>query len=63
MSLTGFVVFNAFFMFVDLTGRPKWMSQYRIQEERNIPVSLYKPFVMIIIFFVFRSILLATGKL
>ena len=38
VSLTAFVLFNAFFMFVDLTGRPKWMSQYRIQEERNVPV-------------------------
>ena len=27
-------------MFVDLTGHPKWMAQYRIQEERNTPVSL-----------------------
>lgn len=27
-------------MVVDLTGRPQWMLQYRIQEEKNIPVCM-----------------------
>ena len=34
-----FVVGNVFFTFVDLTGRPTFMLKYKIQKDKNVPVS------------------------
>ena len=39
MTFTVFWVFSALYMFVDLTGRPKWALQYKIQDGTNQPVS------------------------
>nr|XP_026696609.1 LOW QUALITY PROTEIN: fatty acid hydroxylase domain-containing protein 2 [Ciona intestinalis] len=33
-----FLVLNAFFMYVDFTGKPKWMLKYKIQKDKNFPV-------------------------
>ena len=33
-----FILANAFFTFVDITGRPSFMLQYKIQEDKNVPV-------------------------
>ena len=32
---------NSLFMFLDLTGRPQYLHKYKIQDDKNIPVSLY----------------------
>eukprot|EP00731_Ephydatia_muelleri_P030774 Em0022g288a len=40
--LVGFVIFilaNSFFAFVDVTGRPHWIRKYKIQSDKNVPVS------------------------
>ena len=34
-----FVVGNVFFAFVDLTGQPTFMLKYKIQKDKNVPVS------------------------
>lgn len=34
-----FWLFNAFYLFVDLTGWPKWVLQYKIQDGTNQPVN------------------------
>jgi hypothetical protein len=31
---------SAFFSLVDLTGRPAWVLQYRIQDNKQVPVSI-----------------------
>ena len=33
-----FILANAFFTFVDVTGYPSFMLQYKIQEDKNVPV-------------------------
>ena len=34
-----FWLFGGFYLFMDLTGRPKWALQYKIQDGTNQPVS------------------------
>ena len=34
-----FVIANIFFMVLDLTGRPEALLQYKIQEDKGVPVS------------------------
>ena len=41
----GFLVFaisNSFFAVLDLTGKPEFLIKYKIQEDKNVPVS-YNP--------------------
>ena len=39
-----FWLFGGFYLFMDLTGRPKWALQYKIQDGTNQPVSYkFKP--------------------
>lgn len=38
MTNAVFIVANVFFTFVDLTARPAFMLQYKIQEDKNVPV-------------------------
>lgn len=47
-----FVLANVFFTFVDLTASPKFMLKYKIQEDKNVPVSwkLYKKALRRVIF-------------
>ena len=33
-----FILGNAFYAFVDLTGKPAWVLKYKIQEEKDVPV-------------------------
>lgn len=33
-----FIVGNAFFVFLDLTGKPAALLKYRVQEEKSVPV-------------------------
>lgn len=37
-----FILANVFFTFVDLTARPAFMLQYKIQEDKNVPVNWAK---------------------
>lgn len=39
VSFVVFWLFNAFYLFVDLTGWPKWVLQYKIQDGTNQPVN------------------------
>jgi methylsterol monooxygenase len=39
MSNAVFILANVFFTFVDLTAWPKFMLRYKIQEDKNVPVS------------------------
>ncbi|XP_048589247.1 fatty acid hydroxylase domain-containing protein 2 isoform X2 [Nematostella vectensis] len=44
-TLETFFVFwfvNAFFLFIDITGRPKWALKYKIQDGQNMPVDKKK---------------------
>lgn len=34
-----FWLFGGFYLFMDVTGRPKWLLQYKIQDGTNQPVS------------------------
>lgn len=38
-SFAIFVLVNSFFAFVDLTGKPRWIRKYKIQPDKNVPVS------------------------
>ena len=41
-TLYGYVVYilvNVFFSIVDLTGKPAFLKKYKIQEDKNFPVS------------------------
>ena len=38
MTNAVFILANVFFTFVDLTARPAFMLQYKIQEDKNVPV-------------------------
>eukprot|EP00116_Pleurobrachia_bachei_P007535 sb/3467797/ len=37
-----FVVFNAVFLFCDITGKPSWLLKYKVQEGKNEPVDQKK---------------------
>ena len=37
-SVACFVVFNAVFLFCDITGKPTWLLKYKVQEGKNEPV-------------------------
>ena len=39
VTFTVYWVFSALYLFVDLTERPKWALQYKIQDGSNQPVS------------------------
>ena len=39
VTFTVYWVFSAFYLFMDFTGRPKWVLQYKIQDGTNQPVS------------------------
>ena len=41
-TLYGYIVYilvNVFFSIVDLTGKPAFLKKYKIQEDKNFPVS------------------------
>lgn len=38
----GFWLFNIFLIILDMTGRPKYLMRYKIQESKNIPVNRRK---------------------
>lgn len=44
VTFTVFWVFSALYLFVDLSGWPKWALQYKIQDGANQPVSLYQSY-------------------
>ena len=35
-----YVLANAFFAYVDLTGQPAFLLKYKIQEDKDVPVSI-----------------------
>ena len=37
-TLVPFILGNIFYTIVDLTGKPAWVLQYKIQEEKAVPV-------------------------
>ena len=39
MHLGVFVIFNALFICCDVTGWPGWLQKYKVQEDKNVPVS------------------------
>lgn len=39
VPLMTFLAGNAFFLVLDLTGRPGFMLKYKIQEDKGVPVS------------------------
>ena len=39
VSFSVFWLFSALYLLVDLTGRPKWALQFKIQDGSNQPVS------------------------
>lgn len=42
VTIAVFWLFNAFYLFVDLTGWPKWVLQYKIQDGTNQPLDRKK---------------------
>ena len=32
--------YNAFLLYIDVTGKPEFLQRYKIQEEKNVPVRL-----------------------
>ena len=38
LIITIFWVWCAFFIFVDLTGRPAWVLKYKLQDAKQVPV-------------------------
>ena len=38
-GLLCFILLNSIFLVVDLTGWPYWLHKYKIQEQKNNPVS------------------------
>ncbi len=38
MTNVAFWGLNSFLMIVDLTNRPRFLTQYKIQEDKNVPV-------------------------
>ena len=41
LASLSYVLCNAFFVFMDITGRPNWIIKYKIQKDKNIPVSIH----------------------
>ncbi len=41
-----FIVGNAFFMFLDLTGKPAFMLKYKIQEDKGVPVRVLMKYII-----------------
>ena len=41
VSFVAFWGFNAFLLLLDVTGRPKFLQRYKIQEEKNVPVRVF----------------------
>lgn len=39
MAIIVYVASNAFFTYLDLTGKPAALLKYKIQEEKGVPVS------------------------
>lgn len=39
IAMFAYLLSNVFFAIVDLTGRPQWVQQYKIQEDHTVPVS------------------------
>ena len=37
--LVTFWGYNAFLLYIDITGKPAFFQRYKIQEEKNVPVS------------------------
>nr|XP_002127353.1 fatty acid hydroxylase domain-containing protein 2 [Ciona intestinalis] len=42
VTLVSFWSYNIFLLFVDITGRPKFLQAYKIQEDKNVPVDIKK---------------------
>uniref|UniRef100_H2YNZ9 Fatty acid hydroxylase domain-containing protein n=1 Tax=Ciona savignyi TaxID=51511 RepID=H2YNZ9_CIOSA len=42
VTLVSFWGFNAFLLFIDITGKPKLLLDYKIQEDKNVPVDMKK---------------------
>lgn len=40
ITIIAFWTANLLFMLLDLSGRPQYLHKYKIQEEKNVPVSL-----------------------
>ena len=45
VTFSVFWLFSAMYIFVDLTGRPKWALQYKIQDGSNQPVSFRSSYI------------------
>ena len=41
VAMTSFWGYNAFLLYLDLTGKPEFLQRYKIQEEKNVPVNAY----------------------
>ena len=50
-----FIVSNAFFIIVDLTGMPKFVQKYRIQVGKNVPVRTLEILMLMLHFTEFLS--------
>lgn len=50
MGLVLFISCNAFFAFLDLTGKPQVLMKYKIQDNKNVPVSYYHYSIFISLF-------------
>ena len=42
VSMSVFWTFNAFLLFLDITGRPTALLKYKIQEDKNVPVLMWR---------------------